>query len=68
MCSKYSFLTFENIYKYKIGTIMYKFRNALLPRCFDHMFKVNKSINIHIQDNPHIIMSPLVETTLYTPP
>ena len=45
--NKYLLLSLEKIYIYNIGTFMYKFRNSLLPRCFDEMFKVNKSIYMY---------------------
>ena len=42
---KFSLLTVENIYN--IGTFMYRFRNSLLPECFDQMFQVNTDVHKH---------------------
>ena len=66
--NKYLLLNLEKIYIYNIGTFMYKFRNSLLPRCFDEMFKVNKSIYMYNTRHPRIIMFLLVDVILYIHP
>ena len=47
--NKYSLMTVENIYIYNIviGTITYRFRNALLPKCIEYMYKVNTTVHRH---------------------
>ena len=55
--NKYLLLSLEKIYIYNIGTFMYKFRNSLLPRCVDEMFKVNKSIYVYVQHTSILVLS-----------